>query len=358
MERETLHYHLSRCAPALAKKDFVPIFSCFQFKEGRVAAFNDSVAITAPVESDFVGAVPGKVFLDWLSKCTGQEVEMGLRGGKLQAKCGRAKITLGVYAEDDFIMEDPDLENEATYLATGQAFAKGLKSVLVSMGLDPANPWRLGITVLFSKQGIELLATNDMTIARAAVDVDEEGQEGLEALAKGIGGILLPPRFAELLVDMSKGDGLVGVYFAEGYALAKFESGATLWSRTSTAISVEKYDQILDNTVDKEGAEFARAALPISLGAAIDRAQVVLSAGSMTIATLAVENGALRIKGDSPAGQVDEEVELEGHPDCEVQAAISFLANGLPYATEISLVPGMCIYLSAPGYDYLVSIAA
>src|SRR5688572_3377387 len=139
MKRLELIEVLKKVAPALAAKDLVPAMSCFFFDGKLVSAFDDILAISAPMPTDFKGGLRGHLLLDFLSASRAPEVEFLVEGEEMTVKAGRSKLKIPIVPLDDFKFEWPKVKSEG--LKLDETFFKALNQVLPSMGRDPSNPW-------------------------------------------------------------------------------------------------------------------------------------------------------------------------------------------------------------------------
>src|SRR5260370_30144683 len=76
MDRDKLVETLELLKPALADTPLVRVFECYQFDGKRISAYNDELAIVAPLETDHAFAVNGRILLGLLNNCRSEEVSL------------------------------------------------------------------------------------------------------------------------------------------------------------------------------------------------------------------------------------------------------------------------------------------
>jgi DNA polymerase III sliding clamp (beta) subunit (PCNA family) len=361
MKRTDLIERLKKLAPALSTKEFVPILSCFCFGKTSVHAYDDVIALELPYGGEFQlpirGGLRGKLLLDFLSASKATEVEfLNPSGekvdhtytGELHCKAGRSKLKIPLQTETEFVFSLPPADAAHT-INIGRDFIDRLKMAMPSMGENPSTPWQYGVTIFFGRKSIALYATDNKVASSVRVWIAPA-----EALQGQV--TIMPPRFCDLLVEISGKDEPVKLVLTDQWVTAYFKSGLTLFSKAVAGANVIEYQ-----TIFKAANEQSQDAVEVPLGfeRCVDRALVVLPyAGETPFTDFSVGAGRLSMKTLSRAGEANDEIGLEGHPDVEVKANPDNLKKHLANVTHLRLVKDSFVVLLGEGVSHLVTAVA
>lgn len=137
--REELVKILTGLKPGLANKEVIENTNCFAFTGDRVCTYNDDIAISHPLETDFTAVIEAKTFYSYISKLKEEEIDIAQTEKGLLIKGKRAKANFPVRTE----------EIDMYLLAIGKAkghkklpdnFVEGLKLCLPSVSQDASRP--------------------------------------------------------------------------------------------------------------------------------------------------------------------------------------------------------------------------
>ena len=348
--RVELTEELKRISPALAARDFVPVFGCFCFTGTDVFAYDDLVALQTPCISPIKGAVKGETLLAWLGASTGVLAKLEQTGRDVVVSCGRSELKLASLAPEDFIFKFPEEEGISIDLKGG--FKDAFERALTSMGRDPTKPWQAGVTVEFAEGKIFLYSTNDIAascciVEHAEIPTSLEGQVSL-----------MPPRFCELLLEITGREALKTLLVHSQWLEARFMSGTRLFSRAGKETRLDDYGTVFSEQLmakKKRCVDVKEERDKII--ASLDRALVILSGVSEKYVKLSVDAGVLWINAASPIGKVEDHAKLKDHPDIVVECSPEVLKSGLKYADALGLFSD-CIIIKQPGFTHVISVAS
>jgi len=234
MRRAELVRIARRLKPAIARKDFIPVFTCAYFDGKTVTAHNDVIAIQVPCDWEFKGGLRHKEFTKFLVASRSEEpvwAEMQ-EGSQCIISMGDTKLTLGVIPLEEFLFNWPtDTGDE---IKPGDEFIDRLRQCAVTLGVDPSHPWRMGVTIAFDDDGVRFYSTDDHIMTAATLKRDVPG--GLVGQA-----FVLPPMFVRELIVFDSDDPLVTINFCDGHVQAIFASGLKLWSRLIPEVDAGRY---------------------------------------------------------------------------------------------------------------------
>jgi len=246
----------------------------------------------------------------------------------------------------DFVFELPNTKN-AIELELEALVSSAFRICTASMGLDPAHPWRLGVTLFFEANAMHFYASDGFSGTRVVVSC-----EGLDPWAGTT--VVMPPRFVELFIDASKRDEPSLLLIAKEWVEVTFKSGLRLFSRTVGEGDIEKFKGAFTTSITK-GRDMNPQALPEGFTGYLDRALVVLEGQTDKVATFTILDGKLRITAESSIGKFDDEVSFEGHKNITVKASPELLKAALEGVEKMSFTD-QCVYLQGPGFVRVVRV--
>lgn len=350
MDRHILTIVLDRIAPALSTKDLIQVLACFCFGKTEVYAYDDQVCLIHPYDGheDFVpnirGAVRGRLLLDFLhaSRSKTVEVEGTAGSGSMTVKCGRAKLDVPVLPESDFLFEPPPMK-KAKEITLSETFLGDLRTAAASMGHDPSNPWRLGVTLIYNDAGYAMYSTDNKTITRVTSGSEVDPDQDLVTL--------LPPRFVELLLDLSKKDVASTLQFTKDWVQIQFAGGMRLFSKSISGASPKEYVRMVGGV---EGRADKPSELPKGIDRCFERALTVTPFAKEPFTQLSVKGDRLRFKTISPAGEVADSLPLTGAKEISIRVPPEIARKGLGRAKSLTLFED-CIRLGGKGYLHLIA---
>jgi len=167
VKRTDLLSRLGVVAPALADNSLIPALQHFWFLGDQIMAFNDRIAISTPLKTEFKGAVPGKTLIDLLKASQAKEVELIAENNNLLIKAASSKFRLGILPTDSFLFEMPELAKD--HQTFPEDFYAAIDSCMRSVSADTSIPDQLGITLIPEDTTLHLFSTNNSTISTAKI---------------------------------------------------------------------------------------------------------------------------------------------------------------------------------------------
>ena len=335
MNRTELIDILKVVSPALSSKDFIPAFSHFCFSEGRVRAFDDLIALEADCPIEFEGALRGSVLIGFLQASKAAEVSITtLEGSKdgesvAEVKVGRARLKIPIIPVSDYIFNFPASKKSWKIEANDDVIG-AIAAAAKTMGIDPAHPWRLGVTIDFGKKASVLYAS-DTHVATRVMNVKIGVPEDLANKA-----VVLHPKFCTQLIDLHSHDPIKTIELTEGWVKATSTGGVILFSKNSTEVRTDFYQSVFeaaDGTAERLG-EFP---FPKGFSRVLERALVVLDPSADKKTRFTVEDGQLQVFAQSSYGDVNDRVTFEDHPNTEIYTAPNLIHGVLDGMDSITL---------------------
>lgn len=348
MKRAELVSTLSSVYPALSTMDCVPAFSCFCFSEGVVTAYNDVVAMQATLDLDLELGARGPVLLNFLRNSVAKEVTIEEFGDTLKVKAGRAVLKLPTIPTSDFIYERPK-EEPLAELESPEGLVECFEKCSVSIGMDPAKPHLMGVTMRFVSGGIILFSTNNRTASRAVCAV--ELHEDLIGTS-----VVCPPSFCQLFTSIAAEDYMDVIRVHEDWIEVEFESGLILFSRTievGKKAKVGDYNVVFEPALQVESNDMV--SIPKGFERCLDRAMVVLAPSKKETSKFTMDDNRLRFHTDTEFGDIRDSVKIaEKHEDISRFFVPEEVKKVLPYICAMQITKTMMILV---GVDFTHIIA-
>lgn len=177
MNRLELIEKIEAVEPAVAAKMTIPILGHLWFTGRQVMAYNDGIAISASMRTDFKAAVP-PLLAKLLRASMAQEVDFALKDtGGLQVKAAASKMTVPIYPPANFetIFKMPVLKESDTSKKIVES-GRHMEDFIAAMGYalrcvmeDNATvPEQLGVTLLpAGTDKISIYSTNEKALFAA-----------------------------------------------------------------------------------------------------------------------------------------------------------------------------------------------
>lgn len=144
---------------AVAKKDFVAALTFFRIGDGRVQAFNGTLALSAPIDLDLIAmprAVPFAKAMDNLPDAGSVSMNFTTTG-KLTVKSGNTRFHVECWSDDNF----PRVVPEGDIHPMPGGILPVMRRLAPFMAIDASRPWAMGI--LLKNQSA--FATNNIVLA-------------------------------------------------------------------------------------------------------------------------------------------------------------------------------------------------
>lgn len=337
MHRQKLLDTLMMIRPALASNDLVPILTHAWFEGGRVLACNDAIAISAPCEVGFTGAVPGATLLSVLQASRSKEVEFIPGEQEVQVRAGGARLKLPLLPIEKFPFDMPEPAKAAETLPVSSAeFVTAIESCLRSVSKDTSVADQLGVTVVPGKKNLLLYATNGVTISY--VPVVFKGKVDWSLTQR----VVLPTLFCEQLVRLGRQDKSAKLVVAGDYALLSTAGGVHLYGKLVEIEHPLDFTEQIREVMPEDEAQRA-VGVPAGLARVVERALIIADpTGERVCTQITVKDGVASFVTKSGRGEMRDKLKLEGHPDVSMSVDAQWVKIGCGFE-KILLTEGAAI---------------
>jgi len=350
--RTELEATLKLVAPALSDRELIPVLTHFWFRGDRVMAFNDQIAIETGLKTNFTGAVPGRLLLEFLGMSKAAKASFTLTDDNLEVKLSRAKMTLKTLPIEEFIFKIPKHDKEGGIKGSDK-FVPAIECCMQSISNDTSIPDQLGMTIVPNGKDLYMYATDNHTLSHAKVRVETTLP----------GRVILSKPFCEQLVELTKNKEPFRLIVQEDCALAVIDGGRThLFGRLIDSSHPLDFDEILDQHL-AEGAKKKMVMMPKSLKQVLQRALLITDTKmEETKSLITMKKGQMIVHSKSALGELEDKVYDEKdwmvkHPDVSVRLNPRLLKVGHELYEKL-LVTDSCAVMTKGDMVYLVSASS
>lgn len=324
-----------------------PIYRCVNFDGKMITATDGTVSIAAPFKTEFTGAVEGKRLYQWLLPSAGKTVEVtdDNKGGLL-FKAGRAKIDLPRAGTDTFPVtlakSTFKLAKPKAHASKFDELASALAFICAFSGVDSTMEWSQGITWLFTKEGVEIFSTDNVTLARVRVDAK---------VSKAMVGasFITPLNFLSIVLRLLKSGDIKHLWPTKDEVTVELTNGALI--RTSLLADKARPEEYQERLAAFDGCECVK--IPPALGDALKRQQAAASGVTAPASVFSVSGGVLRIKTNTVDCRSAEALKLTDHPDAKFMGDPASIVRPLAHVGGIHFTENAAV-LRSNRIDFLV----
>lgn len=335
MNRAELVKTLELVKPALATTNMVPIFQCFNFNEGSVSAYNDTIAIVGPSEFEWACGIHGATLLGLISNSKVDDLDINLDRDTAIIKLGKTVSKLPSQSYEDFIFEIPDDKWDFKIPFT-EGFANALSMCLETVSTDETQPKLHGISI----KGDRMFSCNGDTITRVQLKNGVKSQ------------VLMPTPFCSAVLklwsslSMTKGT----IQFNDEWIFANLGEWA-VYGRVLEIADPIDFEALIKRTIK---SDVSVQAVPANLSEALSRARV-LSDPESQMTKVSIEKGKLTLLTETHMGEIKDLLVLKGHPDVGANINAAHLQRALQYCDQIAFHENCVVLEQAPDVLQLVS---
>lgn len=352
MKRLTLLDQIETVAPALSNKEAIPILSHLWFTGKHVMAFNDGIAISAKLETEWKAAVPS-VLIKLLRASGASDLDVTIqKNGEFLCKAAAAKIKLATMPAADFLFTMPALGKTEAPTISGDnmgPFLHAVEFAVKCVATEATVPEQLGVSLISAgKNTISVYATNEKSLFYSKVKING-------AMPKRV--ILSEEFCKQMLVLCSKGDA-PALYIREDCAI--FVAGVvTLFGKLIHSENPLDFDGVLQRHFPDLGQDPKLSDIPSKMKMIVDRACIIMNGSGDT--QVMVKDGTIRFQSfDGQADRGVSDVMKIG----AVQKDITIKFN--PHVAKIALDAGLdrirltknCVVFTKDDLIFLVTATA
>lgn len=293
MLRTDLVDMLQLVSPGLSNNDLIPILSHVWFTGSSLMAYNDQIAVSVPLKTDFKGAVPGSTLIDLIKNSRAKDIEFIAAESELTIKAASSRFKLGMLPDEAFNIFDMPKASKGA-LTPPALFFDAIASCMQSVGSDPSTPEQLGVTLIPDDKDLELYSTNNATITYTKITLP---------LGKPTR-VTLSADFCKQMVSIAKSEKNVKVEIHDDYSLLTTPKGISLFGRLIEIDKPLDFAGIMENNIPDDAKKIA-VDIPSKLRLMIERAIIITNSTSERSQTaITITDGKMRFLSKSSRGEV------------------------------------------------------
>ena len=303
MLRSELVSKLEIIAPAILPDSIVPALSHFWFTGERAMAYNETIALSIPLKTEFQGAIPGTL-LKILKASRAKEVELTPGKDSIEVKAARTRLKLVLLDPSVFSFTMPKTDSYGSLdHKPGQRFLQAIDQLMISVGDDPLQPDQCGVTIIQEEDKALLFTTNRSTIAH--VKLPE-----LSLLKNGTR-VILPTSFCQQMTKLQSP--AMGLRINADHAC--FYSGKIeMWGRLLTSKTPLDFVSVTQKLLPDENDS---THIPISMSRVVERILIIADDKDSSM-KMTVKNARCKFELSSSRGEIFDSVPFPDHPDVSV----------------------------------------
>ncbi len=325
----TLSEAVLKVSKACAVRTTAPIMECIRLTatlEGvSLLATDGELSIKKEIKADVLEegeiCVPGKLFSDFISKLSGEEISLstGEKGVEIRYR-GSVSYVQSLSAED---FPQIDLEvGENSFVLMKTDFKRVIAGTSFCCAQDDSRPILKGCRMEFGDR-LEVCALDGYRLATASAEIVAKSAEA---------DIVCPARTLNELSRMLSDEGEITLYTNGGMLLAESE-GTTIVSRLYKGDFIRK-ESVIPTTFSTV-VTLSRAEIISS----VERAAILNRGDKNNLVNLEIGGNAVKVISASDLGNVSEEVPAEVRGvDLTISMNAKFLLDALKALTEESVV--------------------
>lgn len=354
IERKALLNKLTIVAPALAKTDFTPLLTEFWFTGSRLMAFNEQLAISAPLKTEFKGSVRGDVLMSMLKLSRAQSVELSTQDDNLHIKAASTKIKLGLRPREQSlnIFQMPKIDANRPTIKINTQVVEAFKLALRSVSSDSTMPDKIGVTILPISDGAYVFSTDDITLTRVRINASDKNKMLLKKRT------IITTAFCNQIISLfTDHPADAQMQFSDDYVFANF-GAIEVFGHLIESENPLDFEKVFDHHYSAK-LEKQFVPIPTKLNGIAERATMISeSKTGRTKTKISVKDGKATFYSLSPIGEVRDVMTLDAaHPDVATLVEARFIKSALDQFESFLMMPDALLF-QRRGAIHLISAAA
>ena len=295
MIRADLVATLGRVAPALADNDNIPALKNFCFDGQCVMAYDSSLAIIAPCETEETFSVNGKTLLGLLSNSHSEEVIIELEDkNDVLIKAGKSRFHLPFMLADEYLFKEPE-EKWLLQFKVDDELITGLEACLMTTSSDLTQAKLLGVALVPHAKNMVLYSCNGDSMTRVETTIKKSAVEAL-----------IPSKFWESLLRLKKETEAktATVKISKDWITGELDTGYKIYGNLLVVDSLVDYEGLITKTIKGSPPYMA---VPKELDGALSRARIIADADSAKT-VLTVAKGKLSLHTETHDGLIEDTI--------------------------------------------------
>lgn len=330
VDKQELQQALAAVKPGLASKEFIEQSTSFAFLGDRVVTYDDEISISHPVKNlDVTGAIKAQALYEFLNRVKRDQIELVWEEDQVKIHAGRS--TAGLVFEQEVKLPVEEVGEIGEWEKLPEDFVTALSYGYPCCSKEMSRP----VLTCLNVNGDKVEASDALQIIRYQMK---------DALA--IDRFLIPATAAQ---ELTRYD-ITHIAGGAGWVHFKTEDGTVFSSRVFEG----EYPTISPHLHIEDAQEIN---FPRTIPQALERAQVFAqeSTGMIPMATIAIEEGQVKISAQSTSGWFEERIKTKYKGgSVRFQAGVESLINLLTHTRRCELGDGR-IKFTGDDWEHVVA---
>jgi DNA polymerase III sliding clamp (beta) subunit (PCNA family) len=335
-KRGLLAAELGVISPAIADKSKISGLECIWFDGKTASTYNTIIGIEKPIETDFIGGLPGKVLTGYLDRIQADEVDFATKQTDLSISAGQSKLKLSLQDINNKLWKFPDFDKSNKLVLTKDLLTL-LEHCSISINKNSSmqDPEFNGVTFETTREDLNIYTTDVVSLSFAWI-----GRTKDYTLDR----VTVPKEFIEQLLKICMAEDTL--YLSPTAAVAINRSGTKLFGHILEVDNPRDFAGELDKSLPNNDKYIG---LPAELESALDRAELLVS-GSYDTVQLSLSGEVLHLYLNNPTlGELNDSIEVEDSGEGIIEADFdpSFIKRALKERTFLAMTP-RCLVMTGP----------
>jgi DNA polymerase III sliding clamp (beta) subunit (PCNA family) len=305
-------------------------------------AYNDRIGISLPFRSEFKGAIPGALAINWLKASKAEPLEFSSDGRDLVIKAASAKLRLAMIGPDAFVFTMPKMQDDGVKPLTDE-FLDGLSGCMRSVSTDGSVADQLGITIIPEGRELLLFSTNNHTLSYVRMP------SGAFSMRRRT---ILPAAFCEQLLALAKDDE-ARLVVTDKCVQASI-GDVMLYGRLIESAQPLDFRKLIDSHIPNGGIK-KMIDIPTKLEHILMRATILTEAERTTTKiTVRGDKMDFYCRSDLHGHEYKDVLQVKDHPQVEVSLDSKLLQLGYGYFDKM-LLTDRCAIMAKDQSFYMVA---
>jgi DNA polymerase III sliding clamp (beta) subunit (PCNA family) len=348
INRKRLLQRLKLAEPALSEYGLVPVMQHFWFTGDRVIAYDDRIAISTSLKTEFRGAVPGKHLIALLTMLRVRWFELLAENDQASIRFGDTHLIMPLLPPDEFesVFHMPRMAKENAIRGLAGPFLAAVEDCLSSVSKHTVKPDQLGVTLIPRDGELLLFSTNGAALSHVRLPVNSTNGFNRR--------VILSANFCRAMLRLAREAQATGMALGDGYALFTADD-TQLFSRLIESNRPVDFEDIMKRftprRVHKQLVNIPHA----ELGPVFARAALTDIQGRDVQTRITIRNGEATFHSRSDRGEMFDVIELPGQPDAELEISTRLLQKDYAAFDKV-LFTSKCVIFAKPGMIHLVGV--
>jgi DNA polymerase III sliding clamp (beta) subunit (PCNA family) len=333
ISRQRLLRKVQQIAPAIASDDLVPILRHVLFTGTHLVAYNERIALSVPLRTDFTGTIPGHLLIDMLKISSSSTVEMVRNGNGVQL--GGTSFEAREVADYVFRMPPP----RDKFIPVGAQFFDAVAKCLQTVSEHSVTNDHLGITLIPGDgQQLKMFSTRNAAMTCCTVDLPQR------LVRKRV---ILPIDSCKQMLRLAKHAQTTRLAFHDDHYALFLADDTLLFGKLVKSNNPFQFERLLERLMPN-GTRSEMVPIPKpKFGIMLQQAARICDIKGNEVRTrFTVREGVIELFSRSDRGQVSESIPLPGHPDVEQMAQAAYVLPPYKWA-ERMLISEDCVLLAS-----------